>query len=194
MNRAVMMLVVTFVLHSPPPPPSVMSAWSYKILGAFEANAFSEHDLRLAREKWAASSSASSDAAGLSPSTAVSPVSIMTKAKGYKRKREAGGTDAMDLQEIEGGKEAGEGSGDGGYFGLKYLTSSRLLRLQLRDPTLRLQVRQIRATMFTRMKRRLSVVRASPGAYELPRRLLDERTGRKQMERAGQQIGSPTQA
>lgn len=37
--------------------------------------------------------------------------------------------------------EVVEGGGGGTvYFGLKYLTSSRLLKLQLRDPTLRLQV------------------------------------------------------
>ena len=51
---------------------------------------------------------------------------------GSKRRRVS---DGMELE--ANGAAAGEG---GGYFGLKYLTSSRLLRLQLRDPTLRLQV------------------------------------------------------
>ncbi|CAM9830331.1 unnamed protein product, partial [Choristocarpus tenellus] len=39
------------------------------------------------------------------------------------------------------GRGVGGGrQGEGDYFGLKYLTNSRLLRLQLKDPTLRLQV------------------------------------------------------
>lgn len=107
-----------------------------KILGAFEANSFSEYDLRLARERWtAAASSSSSVSRGLSSLAGVSA----------KRKR--GGDAAAGMERffnMEGGEAFGrqgeKRGGGGGYFGLKYLTSSRLLRLQLRDPTLRLQV------------------------------------------------------
>lgn len=119
-----------------------------KILGAFEANAFSEHDLRLARERWAATGSPAS-------STAVTPSSSSRGAAaqpGNNGKRKRGGRRgsalaAADAEAVEvearGGVAAGGGEGGGGavYFGLKYLTSSRLLKLQLRDPTLRLQVR-----------------------------------------------------
>lgn len=109
-----------------------------KILGAFEANSFSEYDLRLARERWtAAASSTSSVSRGLSSLGGVSS----------KRKRGADAAVGMEGGfNTEGGEtfvRQGEkmgGGGGGGYFGLKYLTSSRLLRLQLRDPTLRLQV------------------------------------------------------
>ena len=60
-----------------------------------------------------------------------------------KRKRGGGkGSTAVAGVEAGGGVGAGDGEAAGGavYFGLKYLTSSRLLKLQLRDPTLRLQV------------------------------------------------------
>lgn len=106
-----------------------------QILGAFEANAFSEHDLRLARERWVASSGGSSSSSS-SNNNGNTPV---------KRKR--GEQSAMDV--VGGGKDGNEAEARGAerdkdgatsYFGLKYLTSSRLLRLQLRDPTLRLQV------------------------------------------------------
>lgn len=91
-----------------------------QILDAFEANAFSEHDLRLARERWMGSGGGGGGGA------------VANSGSGSKRRR------VSDVMELEAnGAAAGEG---GGYFGLKYLTSSRLLRLQLRDPTLRLQV------------------------------------------------------
>lgn len=113
-----------------------------QILGAFEANAFSEHDLRLARERWAASS-------GNTTNTTNNNNNANTNTP-VKRKRAQ--VCAMDVvgDGVEGGDETGakraerdrDGSKDKAtrYFGLKYLTSSRLLRLQLRDPTLRLQV------------------------------------------------------
>ncbi|CAM9744289.1 unnamed protein product, partial [Laminaria digitata] len=97
-----------------------------KILDAFEANAFSEHDLRLARERWMGDGGNGSGAVANSGGSSSSGIS------GSKRRR------VSDVMELEAnGEAAGE---EGGYFGLKYLTSSRLLRLQLRDPTLRLQV------------------------------------------------------
>eukprot|EP00752_Nemacystus_decipiens_P014653 g13050.t1 len=121
-----------------------------KILGAFEANAFSEHDLRLARERWAATGSPASSSA-VAPSSSSSSLKGAAAQTGSTGKRKRGGgrgsaaaaADA-EAKEVEaGGAGATVGSGGAGgpvYFGLKYLTSSRLLKLQLRDPTLRLQV------------------------------------------------------
>ena len=62
-----------------------------------------------------------------------------------KGKRKRGAGMEMGVEELkDGGVACGRrGQDGGGYFGLKYLTSSRLLRLQLRDPTLRLQVRSL---------------------------------------------------
>ena len=99
-----------------------------QILDAFEANAFSEHDLRLARERWLGGGASGSGSGG-------GGGAVANSGGGIKRRR------VSDVMELEAnGAAGGEGGGGGGYFGLKYLTSSRLLRLQLRDPTLRLQV------------------------------------------------------
>lgn len=150
----------SFATHNPTQPNPTQSdpIQSNKILGAFEANAFSEHDLRLAREMWAARG----DPAGVSSSAATNSSSSSSSSSkgaaaqpGSSGKRKRGGgrgsaaaaaaaeaeAEAMEV-EARAGVAAGEGGGGGGavYFGLKYLTSSRLLKLQLRDPTLRLQV------------------------------------------------------
>lgn len=145
----------------PPPPPNPLPPsprlyrsflfiyFANKILGAFEANAFSEHDLRLARERWAAAGSPASSSA-VAPSSqqpaasrgaATQPGSSSKRKRGGDRGPATAAADAGAMEvEARGGVAAGGGGGAPVYFGLKYLTSSRLLKLQLRDPTLRLQV------------------------------------------------------
>lgn len=117
-----------------------------QILGAFDASAFSEQDLRLAKQRWDSGGTASVSSSGQGGATPVP--------SGGKRKRphsggDGGGggreADAMDVDPASAsgngavGVGVEEGKSGHGYFGLKYLTSPRLLRLQLRDPTLRLQ-------------------------------------------------------
>lgn len=139
----VVIVVIIAAKKLRPLPPLKIIIIKIKILGAFEANAFSEQDLRVARERWVASSKtktlSSLSVGGVSG--AVGAVAAFSPS-GNKRKRGA------STAELEG--ETARGAGSGGYFGLKYLTSSRLLRLQLRDPTLRLQVMEWKACFSAR--------------------------------------------
>ncbi|CAM9541838.1 unnamed protein product, partial [Ectocarpus sp. 13 AM-2016] len=133
-----------------------------KILGAFEANAFSEHDLRLAREKWTA------DGGGVgglsSPSSSAAAAAATTPGK-----RKRGGGKAAGAAPAPAEKEVAEGESEKGgpvYFGLKYLTSSRLLRLQLRDPTLRLQVLTQWLILAASLKNKVVNAKDSPNSVE----------------------------
>ncbi|CAM9200250.1 unnamed protein product [Chrysoparadoxa australica] len=84
-----------------------------KVLAAFEGNAFSERDVLLAREKRS------------------------LKLQQRARNSSSAGTDEMqDVDEDTPDAAAAQAT----YFGCKYLTNSRLLRLQLQDPTIRLQI------------------------------------------------------
>ncbi|CAN0195019.1 unnamed protein product [Ectocarpus sp. 4 AP-2014] len=145
-----------------------------KILGAFEANAFSEHDLRLAREKWAAdggggggSSSPSSSAAAAA--AAIGSAAAAAAATPGKRKRGGGKAAGAAPAPAPAAREGVEGESEKGgpvYFGLKYLTSSRLLRLQLRDPTLRLQVLTQWLILAASLKNKAANAKDSPNSVE----------------------------
>ncbi|CAN0428568.1 unnamed protein product, partial [Ectocarpus sp. 8 AP-2014] len=129
-----------------------------KIMGAFEANAFSEHDLRLAREKWAADGGGGGGGLSSPSSSAAAAAAATTPGK---RKR-AGGRAAGAAPAA---REVAEGENEEGgpvYFGLKYLTSSRLLRLQLRDPTLRLQVLTQWLILAASLKNKVANAKDSP--------------------------------
>ncbi|CAB1116286.1 unnamed protein product [Ectocarpus sp. CCAP 1310/34] len=147
-----------------------------KTLGAFEANSFSEHDLRLAREKWAADgggcggcglSSPSSSAAAAAAAAAKGSAAGAAATTPGKRKR--GGGKAAEAAPAPAARDGAEGETETGgpvYFGLKYLTSSRLLRLQLRDPTLRLQVLTQWLILAASLKNKVANAKDSPNSVE----------------------------
>lgn len=107
-----------------------------KVLAAFEGNAFQEYDVSVGRER--------------SASTTVGPKGVMVTPNGKnKAKIDSNGDSSkgkssshVDNMEVDDGVEEEEQGAALGkdFFVCKYLTNSRLLRLQLRDPILRLQV------------------------------------------------------
>ncbi|CAN0147264.1 unnamed protein product [Pylaiella littoralis] len=136
-----------------------------EILGAFESNPFSEHDLRLARERWAADGGSSSP----SPPTSSDAAKGAAAPGSSKRKRgggRAGAPAVAGAGAMEAGAEAEAGGGGPVYFGLKYLTSSRLLRLQLRDPVLRLQVLTQWLILAASLKSKIANTKDSPNSVE----------------------------
>ncbi len=118
-----------------------------KVLSAFEGNDFSEHDILLAREHWGARKD---DERG--PKNNV----MFTESEKEAERKEKLLFESMEIDENEaqrdlddtcsrtslkeGERVGGSRQLDGVFFVCKYLTNSRLLRLQLRDPTLRLQL------------------------------------------------------
>ncbi len=119
-----------------------------KVLSAFEGNDFSEHDVLLAREHWGA----------IKDENGQKNNNLLSAASGKEEEQQRLLLRSMEIDESEAQLDSGstslrlnlsegerEGEGfqqhDGGvFFVCKYLTNSRLLRLQLRDPTLRLQL------------------------------------------------------
>ncbi len=119
-----------------------------KVLSAFEGNDFSEHDILLAREHWGA----------IKDERGQKNNNIMSKASEKEEDQQQLSLKSMEIDENEAqpgpddmssclslseGKRRRGGDfqqHDGVFFVCKYLTNSRLLRLQLRDPTLRLQL------------------------------------------------------
>ncbi len=121
-----------------------------KVLSAFEGNDFSEHDVLLAREHWGAikgengkrSSKVLSTASGSEKEQQEGlPLRSMDVDVSDETQLDSGGTSlCQNLSEGEFEREDLQQHDGGVFFVCKYLTNSRLLRLQLRDPTLRLQL------------------------------------------------------
>ncbi len=116
-----------------------------KVLSAFEGNDFSEHDILLAREHWGARKDEHGQKNNLLSAESEKEErqeNLLLRSMEIDENEAQPDLDdtssRMSLMERERG--GGSQQLDDVFFVCKYLTNSRLLRLQLRDPTLRLQL------------------------------------------------------